>query len=128
MSKPASYTAYVLNVEVSRQTLLDLMVTAIEGGSNYWAAFSDAERDDDLNYLKIRVIEHEAGRDGHPRVNRFITPLEMAHGLETLARAAINDEHGAYGKHLGQALSQSGDAITADVVLQFALFGELVYG
>jgi hypothetical protein len=125
--------SFVINIVVPRQLLLDLICTAVEGGSNYWAAFGDAERATDLDYLKVRVIEHEAHEEGTPRVNRFITALEMANGLERLATKAVEHAAGrndfsAAGKHLGDALSESGDATTADVVLQMAIFGEVIYG
>ena len=85
---------YVINIAITRQRLLDLIVTAVEGGSNYWADFSDAERDADLNYLKVRVVEKDAS--GQRRINRWITPDEMAIGLIRLGGASFP----AAAKHL----------------------------
>lgn len=81
----------------------------------------------------MKVTEAEASKAGRPRANRWITASEMAVGLSRLAQAAgADDPNGmdglAAGKHLADALTSNGDAGTADVVLQMAVFGEIVYG
>lgn len=132
MAETERTESVVLNIPVKRQLLRDLLVTAIEGGSTYWASFSNATRNEALDYLKVRVTESEASRTNTPRVNRYITPEELANGLEALARVCADEERltqfPAAGKHLGDALSETGDATTADVVLQMLIFGEVIYG
>lgn len=126
----------VLNIPVSRQTLRDLLCTAVEGGSNYWADFRDCERTEDLDYIRVRVVEQEASRADTRRVNRYVRAEDLAKGLERLALASAEQPDAAAwpkhfpgaGKHLADALSENGDAATADVVLQMTVFGELVYG
>lgn len=112
----------LLNVPVSRQLLMDLLCTAVEGGSNYWAQFSKAERTPDLDYLSVHVREQEAS--GCARVSRTVTADDLALGLERLATAKFATAT----QHLADALSEDGDATTADVVLQMTLFGDVVYG
>lgn len=123
----------ILNVPVKRQTLRDLLCTAVEGGSNYWADFSAAERTEGLDYVRVKVTEQEKHDNKKPRVNRYISADELTRGLEELARCAVDGQHRdgsdfpAAAKHLIDAVSDH-DATTADVVLQMTVFGELVYG
>lgn len=125
----------IINIPVARQLLRDLLCTAIEsGGCDYWAEFSDAQRTGNMNYLSVRVKEHEA-HDGKIRVHRIVTADQLAIGMERLAQAEWpNGEKknptfydGAAFQHLADALSDH-DATTADVVLQMTIFGELIYG
>lgn len=116
----------IINIAVPRQTLRDLLCTAVEGGSNYWASFSAAERTENLDYLKVKVTAHEKHDDKLPRVNRYITADDLSNGLERLAKADLQAFPAAM-KHLCDALTDH-DATTADVVLQMTVFGELVYG
>lgn len=112
------------------QTLLDLLVTAVEGGSNYWASIKSVERDADGNYLKVKVTELEKSRDDVNRVNRYVVPEDLAQGLQRLAER-IDSNHPQHfetaGTHFADALGDH-DALTADVVLQMAVFGEIIYG
>jgi hypothetical protein len=112
---------FVINVEVPRQLLSDLLCSAVESscGSGYWASFPSAKRDDDLNYLSVRVLEHEAHKDGALRVNRDVDLMSMRNGLERLAAK--------HPKMYAQVLVDH-DAPAADAVLQMAVFGEIVYG
>ncbi len=114
---------------VQCQLLRDLLCTAVEsGGCNYWAAFSNATRTEGLDYLRVRVTEHESHSEG-PRFNRYVEAEDLARGLTRLAEAASRDAASfpSAAKHLADALSNH-DATTADVVLQMTMFGELVYG
>jgi hypothetical protein len=130
MSTDKRTETVVLNIPVSRQTLRDLLCSAVEGGSNYWAEFSDSERTDDLDYIRVRVVEITS-HDDRPRRNRYVTAEDLATGLERLAKVAADEQRSgkfpAAGKHFADALGDH-DATTADVVLQMTVFGDLVYG
>jgi hypothetical protein len=120
----------VIHVDVSRQTLRDLLCTAVEGGSNYWARFTDAERTPDGDYLQVRLIERESHATDKPAINLMVDADELRHGLSLLARVTPDGDpvfQTAF-THFGDALSGTGDATTADVVLQMTVFGEVIYG
>lgn len=122
---------HLLALQVSEQTLIDLLITAVEGGSNYWATITAEERNAAGDYVKVRVLEAEAsGKDG-VRVHRIVTPHDLLIGLQRLAYVAADEKALADFptalKHLTDALTDH-DATTADVVLQMAVFGEVVYG
>ena len=112
-----------ITLTIKRQTLRDLLCTVVEGGSNYWAEFSDAERTEDLNYLKVRVKEYEKHDDNKWRVNRFVTADELRIGIERLSQATFPSAW----SHLAAALGDH-DATTAYVVLQMTVFGDVIYG
>lgn len=110
--------------DVPEQLLRDLLVTAVEGGSDYWAEYRRVMRDAELNILSVHVREQEASDQGGRHQHADITPASMALGLERLAQASFP----AALTHLANALKEEGDAETADVVLQMAMFGKLIYG
>jgi hypothetical protein len=121
-------TTITITVPIAVQRLRDLLCTAIEGGSNYWARFEAAERTPELDYLRVRVIEHAACRTGKRRLSRIVTAEQLAAGLARLA--ALGDTAGfpAASAHFAAAIGDGGDATTADVVLQMTVFGDLIYG
>lgn len=141
VEKPADLVGGVaMSFEVPRRLLEGLLCTAIEGGSTYWAHFSGADRSPAFDYLAVRVREAEAHGAG-PALDRRVSVDDLAVGLSRLAAASMAWAEGASkerpggvkgfetaGTHLGDALSENGDATTADVVLQMALFGDVVYG
>lgn len=109
---------------VERQLLMDLLCTAVEGGSNYWAKFSDAQRTIKFDYLSVLVEELEPGGTQPEELHRVVTAEDLMIGLRRMAEASTEPSL----RHLHDALSENGDAITADVVLQWTVFGEVVYG
>lgn len=124
----ASNVTHALTItrQVSEQLLADLLVTAAEGGSNYWASFTEP-RPAGGEYVSVHVTEH-APHSRTPRVSRRVGVLDMLEGLRNLSRAVGRSGFPAAVKHLNDALEEDYDATTADVVLQMALFDEVIYG
>lgn len=119
-----------LTVDVKR--LQDLLTSAIEGGSNYWASFDRVEHSGDMGaYVKVWLTEHEASDSRKEPIVRDVTAEDLAKGLQALADVTSDpdklSEFPAAFKHLNNALDDY-DQETADVVLQMTVFGELVYG
>lgn len=124
-----------ISVELHQQAVEDLLSTAVEGGSNYWCDIESVERTRDLDYIKVRIIEHDGHKTGVPPANCIVTLAEMRIGLERLAAAAVAWDSGDTARgfesaatHFGHAIGGGWDATTADVVLQMAVFGEVIYG
>ena len=125
---------YQTTINVDPQTVQDLIVTAFEGGSNYWLGNSRVE------------LVHPAYEDlpadgvvwyGNSKRNVFAEPdfkvtIDTEEGLETLDAAAIEKGLGVmatrYARHFADIVQDNMDADTGDVFLQCALFGEVVYG
>jgi hypothetical protein len=139
---PAAETAppVVITTLVTPQQLADQFVTVIESGFSDWLVgvklesagdvawdnpadrgpwYSNPRRyeDPDLR-LRITVEDDDAGS---ATTDHFITQKEIADGLQKLAADK------GYCHHFADIVAETGDAITADVMLQFIVFGEEVF-
>jgi hypothetical protein len=126
--------------EISEETIADLMTAAIEGGSAYWcdeitqqsgakseegvAWYSDPEiyRAKEGTFLTLQVVESEPSSENSD--GRFIINLEKMQKAFNL----MGEFGTPKGFHLRNLLEENWDAETADVFLQLATFGEVVYG
>jgi len=118
--------SHIVNVPyaIDLELLNALLVTAVEGGSDYWATFGYAERDADLNYASVRVSEEEAS--GDTRITATVTPESLMDGVRKLAHLAMTAPWAA--RRLADLTTENWDAETADAVLQLAVLGDVVYG
>lgn len=120
----AETVTHRISIEIPERTLTDLMTTAVESGAiGYWGAVSAVDRASDLSVIRFKVTEHESQGEGKPRANRYITPGDMAQGIERLTRAEFKSAL----EHFASALGDH-DSETADVVVQMAVFHDVVYG
>lgn len=111
---------------LSSQALADLVVTAFEGGSNHWLErVTDAHGNplpspeaysvaDAYKYDFCFMITEE---DGEPRAFNNA-------GVETACRLMME----GYTRAWARVLIEQYDADDADLFLQLALFGDVVYG
>ncbi len=129
-----------INVQlpVSIERIGDLVISALEGGSNYWytidtedhrtvradanggpRVFTLSEAPINGGSLYIRLLDPDEG----PINGKEAWILDMAaciKGLHVMADVAP--------RHFGNWLNENDDAETGDVFLQCALFGEVVFG
>jgi hypothetical protein len=126
-----------INQEIKREVLEDIFVTALEGGSNYWYYLSDeatklirnAVPKSEDPYLSTAILKAiEKGVDvpindaeHEDEVIGTISLKTMQERLQKLSRSANSDALMAH-------IKEEGDAETADVVLQYLAFGEIVFG
>ena len=126
-----------INQEIKREVLEDIFVTALEGGSNYWYYLSDeatklirnAVPKSEDPYLSTAILKAiEKGVDvpindaeHEDEVIGTISLKTMQERLQKLSRSANSDALMAH-------IKEEGDADTADVVLQYLAFGEIVFG
>lgn len=106
-----------ISINVTNRDLDDLLITAIEG--HYTTLWAELER---YSPSKAKATL----RDSRQRGARWIevTRQTIARGL-TLASKAKNDDGGwAFAAWLKD---RTGDAIIADVIMQFGVFGEIKY-
>lgn len=107
----------LVTIQVTHEELADIIITAVEGGSGYWALFARYHPDEGT----VDVMEDEDSGALPERIWHTIGPDRIAHGM-TIAGEK-------YPHQLANWLrDRIGDAETADVFLQCAVFGELVYG
>ena len=125
--------------EISDQFVRDVLCTAIEGGSNYWAQFENArtvqgnyvaevseldvcEYGDESTEQSRHRIDTDKIREGMRRLLARDFNIEASHGHAaqrytwTLQRTILENDAGMI------------DADDADVILQLACFGHIIYG
>jgi hypothetical protein len=120
---------------IAYQTMEDLFVTALEGGSDYWCQFSDesydAVRDAVPNGsfseatwkaisefdVKIRIYDAESG-DMLGLLTRELITQRMV---------SMHEDKGVLSCMIN-ILNEDFDATDADVVFQYLLMGEIVFG
>ncbi len=145
MPKDPKEVFHSVSIPVSTARLMDLLVGAFEGGSNYWyrkmtfvlapgLEFKDfrvggEHAIKDWEDFPLYVIPFHEGcsltmfADGHKREGNkpFVLDADaMVRGLDLMAKD--------YQKHFSDMINEEDDATTADVFLQLSVFGELIFG
>ena len=129
-----------VNVEIPETHLCDLLTTAWEGGSDYWTPSYDAQatrrggdEDGELRHLDVVLITyHTPGGDGdcnEPVTLHIVGPEQIGQAIGLVLNGTVKvGDHIL--KDLQNNLEEVGacDADTADVLLQVATFGEIIYG
>jgi len=127
-----------LEIELSREVLEDIFVTAIEGGSNYWYFLSkdavkrirQAVSREQVPYLSIAtfiaVIDHGVAVpindvENEEDIVGWISIETMQQRLQDLYNS---ENRWALERHI----NEEGDADSADVVFQYMTMGEAIYG
>lgn len=126
--------ATTIRQTVSDERLAEILCSTYEGGSNYWARQDDGKPSP---YRISETLKTDGGISGAlefiPGFDVEITDIEdddekkyrltlpiLRKGLQIMAEK--------YPRNFSDILTENDDAITGDVLLQCALFGELVYG
>lgn len=112
-------TTYHAKIEVTAQSIADMMIGAIEGGSTYWCDHIDTANKD---WSKAETYEKPFAftvTDDDDNVY-VMDNVSTQKGLELMA----ND----YPTHFADMMQEQGDAETSDVFFQLCVLGELVYG
>ncbi len=120
---------------VTREQRLNLLISAIEGGSNYWYSFEKEA---------CAMIEKVAPSSNKTTfVDRLFKALESGLSIpvheieegEKLGEISLKSiEEGEqimlkkHAPHFADILSEQDDAVTADVWFQLAVMKDLVYG
>ncbi len=125
--------------EITREQVGNLLCSAFEGGSNYWYRIEETHAPSTYQYRCMKghtfshvdyplnpdgylVVSDYHGADEGESVKRRLNYRSIKRGLQLMA------ESKEYAHHWRDFIAEDDDAITADVFLQFCLFGEVVYG
>lgn len=129
-----------IKIKISDGDIADMVTSALEGGSNYWAqvvakrqptkmthwAFTDGKDSKaEARYLEefvmneggsvtIKDLEDPEGKTYE------LTREKVYAGLELMPEE--------YTRHFVDILNEETDATTGDVLIQLALFGDVIYG
>jgi len=121
-----------ITIEIEDQKIKDQIITAIEGGSNYWYY---------LDYLSM-LPEYNEGEALSERIGRAVldegieVPVfdyeDQDEELGKLSKASIENAMmimaSEYPQTLDDIREETGDAETADIFFQLAVMGEIVFG
>lgn len=142
----------VATYNVPLSNLGDFLVTALEGGSNYWYFIDETHHADNPTFTVLREWDDEKSRKhvADAALNEggylLITSLEgdeingskqwrldleaCKRGLQLMANANWRGVESCQRplRFWGDFISENYDAETADIFLQLALFGEIIYG
>lgn len=115
---------HAITIEVTEEQLHNEITSAIEGGTQYWARVNvGAHQAGWANYFTatFTVIEISDEKAGVVEGQSYTLSIEkLLKGL-----VVLRDK---YPHHFCDILKEDGDATTGDVLVQCALFGEIVYG
>ncbi len=108
-----------VNINLAEETIDDIMVTALEGGINYWAVSAKIKNN---NAKGAKYASHCVSKGGK-LIIKTDEGTEHELGLKELKKGIqlfIEDRNSIDFENL--------DAIDADCIVQFSIFGEIVYG
>lgn len=119
----------LVTTKLTRQQTEDLLVSAFEGGSAYWAQIEgrvspkeDKNKDCYQTVFEGKGLWLSDARDAGEKDKRtaILDGTSIQKGLEIMADK--------YFLHFANVLNGNDDAETGDVFLQCCLFGEVIYG
>lgn len=135
MKANTEHKQLMVMLPITSRTMEDLFVTALEGGSNHWCQISDKSCDavreavptgsfSEATWkaisefdVKVRIYDVESGETLGVLTHELITERMAAmHNDKTVLNRMVNILHEEY------------DADDADVVFQYLLMGEIVFG
>jgi hypothetical protein len=127
-----------INIELTREVLEDIFVTALEGGSNYWYLIgAEAIKkvravvpDRSIPFsqaLFSAVYDHEVDVEIHDieeeEDEEAVGTISMTTMSERLQKCATDDNSWA----ILNEINENGDATSSDVIFQYIALGEVVY-
>ena len=118
-------------VEISDELIEHILCSAFEGGIVYWADNVSCEDKEDMQKVggwKHEYLTKTKKKDAKLTISGygFICSITKKSIIDALQK--MDNPEYKYTKALGRILSESWDADDADIVVQTACFGEVVYG
>lgn len=123
-------------VVVTEEDIDDIMVSALEGGINYWCDRASVNED-----KRVADWGHEQiARGGELRIHvigpfdkddtewYILTKEKFLKGLEKYLKEPAYSDFLEFADHKLRLDTCYADADVADAIIQYALFGEVVYG
>lgn len=111
-----------VTLELNEKMLHDNITSGIEYGVQYWAAVDVGEHQVGWrNYFTARFTVTESGDEVAVLGQTYELSIEkLVAGLLVLSKK--------YKHHFSDILGEDGDATTGDVLIQCALFGDIIFG
>ena len=126
------YIEVKATVRIPHQKIRDLIITAVEGGCRYWASFKFPENWKE----KYGSYEQIPFKDGEIAVYDvetdellgYLNRASVKVGLQLMADRKDLKCKQIPNRHFKNLSTDNEDAETADVFLQLAVLGEIVFG
>lgn len=116
--------------EISYADVRDLLCCAFEGGSNYWYYIYEYHNPDNIK-CEFRHLDLPLSKNGYLMIGtredfeEEIEPVKLDVEAVKIGLQIMADK---YPWHFANFIGDNMDAETGDVLLQCALFGDIVYG
>jgi hypothetical protein len=120
-----------ISIPVTAEKICGVLITACEGGINYWCDKVRPHREADMKrhkdvlrkfeygYLPLALID-DAGLEFNVEDKWvLLTRNKIALGIQAMVEKCPH--------HFADFFKEGGDATTADVFIQMCLFGEIIY-
>lgn len=121
------------NLKDIEQLTEDLLITAVEGGSNYWLELTPEAKEIARKYWKKPMAFSEAIYAAIS-AGESLEIIDVENG-DTLGHLTIKKcegtfklMHDEFGFDYADLLTGQWDALTADLFIQLAVMGEVIYG
>lgn len=109
-------------IQISEQRVLDILTTAREGGIDYWADTRHTKRNEQHDVISFECVDNEDDAAEWVEVNSDT----IVKGI-TLLLNGNKEHHTSLRCELLKGEDGDYDAGGADVIVQYGLFGELVF-
>lgn len=107
-------------IKIDDSMVEDLIITAVEGGSNYWCDFVGTSDGDAPYYKKVMSDGFLKCRDKNDNKIYKLDKEAIIKGMNVMMDG--------FPHVFGNFISEMGDSFTGDVFLQCCLFGDVIYG
>ena len=114
-----------IEIEISDQDIIDVLTTALEGGSNYWYWIEELPKDLNKEFSTSESICKYVL--AHPENKIMISDVETDEELGYLCKDNIRTGISLF-TSAGYSFDPAMDANDADILFQYIVMGEVVYG
>lgn len=123
----------VISLKFSYEELCDILTTAVEGGIGYWSVVTYIKRDAEFRVEEVSLKPYGGdtdewgvfeGCDDHSEMTVNAEDLQEVIDNILSGKVKVNPTFIAWIKHGVEMI----DSDVADVIVQVALFGDIIYG
>lgn len=138
---------FMIEVELSKEDIWYQLVGALEGGSNYWIDYLEEQVPKDFTHVSPSDVPYSNQEIDYHIKNKtysYTSQLPVLGGSFTVIESgydhkpkAVNAENILAGlkkmaekspRHMKDLIEETYDSTTSDVLLQYTVFGEIIYG
>ena len=128
----SEYIEVKATVRIPNQKIQDLIVTAVESGANYWAKFKFPkdykQKCQDYSEIPFHNDNIEVYDIETDELLGYLNRASIKVGLQLMADRKDMKGKVVPARHFKNLATDNEDAETADVFMQLAVMGEIVYG